>query len=297
MPNRRPTRGAPAGRSPATAEAYTPTLGTLHAGDRALDGGGSTGRRRQSTIRVGRSAFAGSRCVRLGGRRLRPLGHLGLRVDRYVQRSERGCTRLGGRRASPGGRASGGPAIRHGLHLLPSDGRGSAPAAWRCAPSEGAPPAGQARFARVLRAAGARFTRLRPSGFACGAGSLRSRSTGRRRPYGRGSALRASPAEQGRCAPAPRAGGARFTRSALRASLRDRRASRASRAVRTSRLDALGARRLGSGARPIAPTPQGPAPSGPSMPLGGLRGSTLPRQPRRSRRRRYGSSPRIAYSG
>ena len=94
-------------------------------------------------------------------------------------------------------------AKRHGLHRLPSDGRGSAPAARRFAPREGAPPAGQARFARVLRAAGARFTRRAASRLGCGACSLRSRSTGRGRPFGPGSALRASPAEQARFARAP----------------------------------------------------------------------------------------------
>ena len=73
-----------------------------------------------------------------------------------------------------------------------------------------------------------RWTRLRASRLAlrakrgrsaCRTGSLRSRPAGRGRPCGRGSALRASPAEHGRFAPAPRAAGARFTRSALRASL------------------------------------------------------------------------------
>ena len=114
-------------------------------------------------------------------------GGLRVRGTRYVKRSEHGCARLGGRRASPGGRASCGPAMRHGHHRLPSDGRGSAPAAWRCAPSEGAPPAGQARFARVLRAAGALVDALGATRLAV---------------------------EHGRFAPAPRAAGARFTRRA-----------------------------------------------------------------------------------
>ena len=91
-------------------------------------------------------------------------GRVAIGGTRCVERSEHGCTRLGGRRASPGFGASCGPANRHGLHPLPSDGRGSAPAAWRCAPSEGAPPAGQARFAHVLRAAGARLDAAPPCG-------------------------------------------------------------------------------------------------------------------------------------
>ena len=239
MPPRSPPRGANAGRSPAAAEAGIPALGTSYAAGSSFGDAVRCGDRRLAPARSVRRKMGVPASAAAGFARSGASG-CGVRGARCVERSERGCVRLGGRRASPGGRASWGPAWRHGLHRLPSDGRGSAPAARRCAPSEGAPPAGQARFARVLRAAGARFTRRAASRLGCGACSLRSRSTGRRRPCGRGSALRAPPAEQGRFAPAPRAAGARFTRSALRASLRCRLASLAHR----------GARRTAQGRRP-----------------------------------------------
>ena len=101
----------------------------------------------------------------------------GLRATRCVERSERGCVRLGDRGLRPLG-ASGGERTGMGYTVShPMD------AAAR-------QPLGAARQARALRlqdrlaslaSCGPRapvWTRLRPSGFACGACSLRSRSTG-----------------------------------------------------------------------------------------------------------------------
>ena len=112
-----------------------------------------------------------------------------LRQTRCVERSERGCVRLGGRRASPGFGASCGERIGMGYTLShPMD------AATR-------QPLGAARQARALR------LQDRLASLA---------SCGPQAPDSRGYALRASPAEHGRFAPAPRAAGARFTRFASR---------------------------------------------------------------------------------
>ena len=208
MPIRRSPRGATAGRSPAPAEAYIPALGTFHAAvhpqpaTRAAPSRRSPRPPRRAHPRPGGGGHvAGTRNpLYAGPRRARssPLrGTLRARV----------CTP----RRSPG-------SARRARLVGACDWAWATPSTIRiyAAPRQ---PHGAARQARALRLQDRLaslasceprapvWTRLRPSGSACGAGSLRSRSTGRGRPCGRGYALRAPPVELGRFAPAPPAAG------------------------------------------------------------------------------------------
>ena len=188
MPNRRPTRGATAGRSPATAEADIPTLGTFHAAGNSLDGG----------------ARQGAGCRPRAADRAFPATRNPQPKRVYSPRRTR---------ASPAGAPRGAGCGRPAAWNVPSVGvYASAVAGLRPAgaprvglrggmgytfshPMDAAPrqPLGAARQARALRLQDRLaslascepqapvWTRLRPSGSACGAWSLRSRSAGRGR--------------------------------------------------------------------------------------------------------------------